>query len=311
MGRTARSTLLMAAFLAGGTALVANPGGGSGGSSGSSTPSMSAPDYDPAAEYRKGVEALQAQRFQDAKKAFDHVLAVAPRDANTNYLAGLAAAGLNDLKGSRKYYERAVKADKELVGAVRELGVTYVKLGETDKAGAQLASLKAMQEKCASACAKATEIGRAVEALTAAMGTPPQARLETRPSLLFASAAGGDRAYLDAVGLINEGRFEAAIEALNSARATFGPHPDVLTYLGFANRKLHRYEAAESYYRAALATAPDHRGATEYFGELMVERGDLAGAEQMLAKLEGSCDFGCAEADELRRWIEAARSRAS
>src|SRR5687767_15638429 len=120
MGRTARSTLLMAAFLAGSTALVANPGGGSGGSSGSSTPSMSAPDYDPAAEYRKGIDALQASRFQDAKKAFDRVLAVAPRDANTNYLAGLAASGLNDLKGSRKYYERAVKADKDLVGARSE-----------------------------------------------------------------------------------------------------------------------------------------------------------------------------------------------
>ena len=34
--------------------------------------------------------------------------------------------------------------------------------------------------------------------------------------------------------MINEGRYEAALEALNSARATFGPHPDVLTYLGFA-----------------------------------------------------------------------------
>jgi tetratricopeptide (TPR) repeat protein len=272
---------------------------------------MSAPDYDPAAEYRKGIEALQAQRYQEARKAFERVLAIAPRDANTNYLAGLAAAGLNDFKGSRKYYERAVKADKDLVGAVRELGVTYVKLGEKEKADAQLASLKAMQAKCAAACAKAAEIGRAVEALTAAIGAPPQARLETGSGLLFASAASGDRAYLDAVALINEGRYEAAIEALDAARATFGPHPDVLTYLGFANRKLHRYDAAEHYYRAALEAAPGHRGATEYYGELMAERGDLAGAERMLAKLEVGCDFGCAEADELRRWIEAARSRAS
>jgi len=311
MNRTARLTLLTAACFAGGTALVANPGGGSGGSQGGSTPSMSTPDYDPAAEYRKGIEALQASRFQDAKKAFDKVLAVAPRDANSNYLAGLAAAGLNDLKGSRKYYERAVKADKELVGAVRELGVTYVKLGEKEKADGQLAALKAMQQKCAGTCANAAQIGRAVDALTAAIGAPPQARLETRPSLLFASAAGGDHAYLDAVGLINEGRYEAAIEALNAARASFGPHPDVLTYLGFANRKLRRYDEAEAYYRAALAAAPDHRGATEYYGELMAERGDLAGAEHMLARLEAGCDFGCAEADELRRWIEAARSRAS
>jgi tetratricopeptide (TPR) repeat protein len=272
---------------------------------------MTAPSYDPSAEYRTGIEALQAQRYQDAKKAFEHVLSVAPRDANTNFLAGLAAAGLNDLKGSRKYYERAVKADKDLVPALRELGVTYVKLGEKEKADAQLATLKAMQEKCAGACAKASEIGRAVEALTAAIGAPPQARLETRPSLLFASTARGDRAYLDAVSLINEGRYEAAIEALRAAQATFGPHPDILTYLGFASRKLGRYEAAETYYRAALAADPGHRGATEYYGELMVERGDVQGAEHMLAKLEGACDFGCAEADELRRWIETARSPAS
>ena len=306
MGRTSRLTLLMAALLAGGTGLLANPGG-----SGGSSPSMSAPSYDPAAEYRKGIEALQAQRYQEAKKAFERVLGVAPGDANTNLLAGLASAGLNDLKAARKYYERAVKADKELVGARRELGFTYVRLGEKEKADAQLAALKAMQAKCGGACAKAAEIGGAVEALSAAIGAPPQARLDTRPSLLFASAAAGDRAYLDAVGLINEGRYEAAIESLNAARAAFGPHPDVLTYLGFAHRKLGRHDAAELYYRAALAAVPDHRGATEYYGELMVERGDLAGAERMLAKLEDYCDFGCAEADELRRWIEAARSRAS
>ncbi|HEX8225746.1 MAG TPA: tetratricopeptide repeat protein [Allosphingosinicella sp.] len=301
-----RFTLLGAALVAGGTALVANPGG-----SGGSAPSASAPGYDPAAEYRKGMEALQAQRYQEARKAFDRVLGVAPGDANTLFLAGLAAAGLNDLKGSRKYYERAIKADKELVPARRELGATYVKLGEKAKADAQLAALKAMQDRCAGACAKAAEIGGAVQALTAAIGAPPQARLETRPSLLFASAAGGDRAYLDAVALINERRYEAAIESLTAARATFGPHPDVLTYLGFAHRKLGRFDSAEAYYKAALAAVPDHRGATEYYGELMVERGDLAGAERMLAKLEGFCDFGCAEADELRRWIQAARSRAS
>ncbi|HET9638067.1 MAG TPA: tetratricopeptide repeat protein [Allosphingosinicella sp.] len=306
MGRTARLTLLAAALLTGATALVANPGG-----SGDSSPSMSAPDYDPAAEYRNGIEALQAQRYQDAKRAFDKVLKVAPGDANTNYLAGLAAAGLNDLKASRKYYERALRADKEMIPVRRELGLTYARLGEKEKADAQLAALKAMQDKCAGACAKAADLGAAIQAIAAALGAPPQARLETRPSLLFASAAGGDRAYLDAVALINEGRFEPAIEALNAARATFGPHPDVLTYLGFANRKLGRFDSAETYYRAALAAVPDHRGATEYYGELMAERGDLQGAERMLAKLEVSCDFGCAEADELRRWIEAARSRAS
>jgi hypothetical protein len=36
----------------------------------------------------------------------------------------------------------------------------------------------------------------------------------------------------------------------------------------------------------------------------MVERGDMAGARQMLAKLESICSFGCVETEDLRRWIE-------
>jgi hypothetical protein len=78
--------------------------------------------------------------------------------------------------------------------------------------------------------------------------------------------------------------------------------------LGFSNRKLGRYEAAESYYRAALAAAPGHRGATEYFGELMVERRDMKGAQRMLAALDAQCRFGCTEAEELRGWIAAGHS---
>ena len=139
------------------------------------------------------------------------------------------------------------------------------------------------------------------------MASPPQASLQTDPPLLFASAAAGDHAYLDAVSLIHEGRYEQAIASLERARASFGAHPDILTYLGFANRKLHRYDVAERYYRAALAAAPRHKGATEYYGELMVERGNLAGARQMLAKLDTICTFGCAEAEELRQWIRDRR----
>lgn len=305
MGVSRTDKLFLTAALAGlAVPLAAATPGGGGGSGG---PSASLPNFDPAAEYRLGIEALQAERWRDARKAFDKVLLVAPRDANTQYLAGLANAGLGDLKTAKRHYERAVKADKELVGAQRELGVTYLKLGDRAKAEAQLAALKALQDKCAASCAKAAEIGSAVAALTAALGSPPQARLETQPGLLFASAAAGDRAYLDSVGLINEGRYADAIAALKASEAAFGPHPDILTYLGFAHRKLGRLEAAETYYRAALAAAPEHKGASEYYGELMIERGDLASASAMLARLERICAFGCAEADELRRWLDAAR----
>ena len=38
---------------------------------------------------------------------------------------------------------------------------------------------------------------------------------------------------------------------------------------------------------------------------MMIERGDMAGARRMLAKLDSLCAFGCAEAEELRRWVDA------
>ena len=75
------------------------------------------------------------------------MLGVAPGDANTNYPRRPRRRRPQRPQGSRKYYERAVKADKELVPARRELGVTYVKLGEKEKADAQLAALKAMQDQ--------------------------------------------------------------------------------------------------------------------------------------------------------------------
>jgi tetratricopeptide (TPR) repeat protein len=271
---------------------------------------MSTPEFDAAAEYRNGIAALQASRFDDAKKAFGRVLSVAPRDANSNYLAGLADAGLNDLSSARKHYEKAVKADKDLVLAHRELAITYVKLGQRPKAEAELAILTQLDTACAGSCAKAADLKASIAAVQAALAAAPSARLETRPSLLFASAQAGDLSYLQAVGLINERRYEEAIVSLEAARTAFGLHPDILTYLGFANRKLGRFEVAETYYRQALAASPDHKGATEYYGELMVERGDLAAAGAMLARLDSICDYGCAEADELRRWIDAGHSPA-
>jgi tetratricopeptide (TPR) repeat protein len=287
--------------------LLANPGSGGG----MTSPSISAPDFDAAAEYRTGIEALKANRFADARKSFNRVLGLIPNDANANFLAGMADAGLNDFKSAARHYSRAVRSNSKLVPAHRELAITYVKLGDRPKAQSSLEKLQQLDRACAGTCEDAQQIKEAIGAVQAALASAPQARLDTQPPLLFASAKAGDQFYLEAVGLINEGRYEQAIASLERARASFGAHPDILTYLGFANRKLHRYAIAEHYYREALAAAPTHKGATEYYGELMVERGDLAGARTMLARLDTICTFGCAEADELRQWIAAKGKPAS
>jgi tetratricopeptide (TPR) repeat protein len=286
------------------TSVCANDTGG--GTSSFGIPSSEAERYDPAKDFRAGVAALQASKFDDADKAFTRVLRATPRDVNALFMSGLAKAGKNDFKGAGTAYERALRADAKHIMARREYALTLVKLGQKDKAAAELTTLQTRATTCADACPEAADLKAAVAAVERALAPPEQTSSIPTPNLLFADARVGDRAYLDAVGEINEQRYREALNSLHAAQAAFGPHPDVLTYLGFTYRKLGDYSTAESYYKQALAIAPDHRGATEYYGELKVERGDLPGARQMLVRLENICSFGCFEAEELRRWIDGA-----
>ena len=302
-------TFAIAALALAGASLPAWAMGGGGGGGGSA-PSQTAPEFDPAVEYRSGVEALTAERWKEAEKAFRNVLSLAPRDANTNYLMALSKIGRSDYKGAKSFLEKAVRFGPNLIPAHQQLGVTHAKLGDPVKATAELDWLQAQAATCAGTCADNTALTEAVLAVEAALSAGKQARMALPRLERFSSDTIADSAYLAAVSLINEHRYGEAIAALETAGQALGPHPDVLTYLGFANRKLRRYDLAETYYRSALAVAPGHRGATEYFGEMMLERGDIAGATRMLARLDRQCTYGCAEADELRRWIDR-RSSAS
>jgi tetratricopeptide (TPR) repeat protein len=276
-------------------------GGGGGGSVGSSMPSQNAPRYDAVAEYQKGVLAFQGKDFKAATTAFKRVVEVAPKHAPAQYLLGASYLGQGDFKKARKPLETAIKLDPALIDAQRDLGVTYARLGESAKATEQLALVSARKTECAATCPDAARLDAAETAIEAAIGGTPAVAPEPTAIAPLASV---DAAYVAAVSLINEGRYEPAISGLQNALWRAGPHPDLITYLGFANRKLGHYDRAREWYEMALAIDPDHRGAIEYYGELKLETGDVAGAKAHLARLDALCGFGCAQADELRAWIE-------
>ena len=303
-----RSSLSVAAACAIFVAPLAFAAGGGGGG-GSAPPSQSA--YDPMVDYKKGADAFASGKYDEAAKAFKKVVSAVPKNPQANYLLGASYMAQGDFSRAVKPLEAAVRYDEKMVDARRDLGVTQAKLGKAEKADEQLGALKAMQEGCAGTCADSAKLTDAIAKVEAAVAAGPQAKNAVEPEVRLASAETLDATYVAAVGLINEHRYEAAIAKLDAALWAAGPHPDVLTYLGFANRKLKRYDAAETYYREALAIAPSHRGALEYYGELKLERGDVAGAKAHLAKLEAICGFGCHEVDELRSWIVEGRSSAS
>jgi len=290
-------------------------GGGMSGGGGASMPSASEPAYDPTVEYRKGIEALKTGKYRDADRYFGNVLSVAPDNPGVVVLQGVAKGAAGDLKGSERAFEKALKMDPDNILARRESAKTLAMLGQNDKAQVQLDILKKRMDACGDTCPEAADLKAAVTAVETAMAPPAAApggaapaadapASKTPASLLLGDPASGDRSYVQAVHLINEKRYADALVALRHASDVFGPHPDVLTYTGYTYRKMGDYDRAEHYYKEALKIAPNHVGATEYYGELMVERGDIAGARKMLAKLDTVCSFGCVEAEDLRRWIE-------
>jgi tetratricopeptide (TPR) repeat protein len=285
-------------------ALAASGGGGGGGN----TPSASGRGIDPAKRYAEGLELLKASDYKKAEKAFGDVLDVASRDANTNYMMSLAQIGQQDFKNARKYLRNAVKYQANFPLARGWLGAVEAKLGDAGKANEQKTALADLKAKCAETCADAGVINAAIAQVDAALAAPDGPLVLSGEMARLASWTDGDAAYLLASALINEGRYQDALYSLNAAGAALGPHPDVLTYQGFANRKLGQYDVAVSYYSAALKLDPRHRGATEYLGEYFVETGQLSKAKAQLVKLEKICAFGCEQAEELRRWIAGAKS---
>lgn len=293
--------------LTAGAALASGGGGGGGG--GGDMPSASARRYDPTVEYQKGVTALQAKDFKEAEKAFNRVTQAAPQAAPAWFGLGRAKAERGDWKGARRAFEKAVELGPDDVASHAQLGAALAKLGETALAQAELDGLKQRAITCAAPCANGPALAAGIkyiqDAMTPAAAPAPAAALDPSDELLFAGPAEGDRSYGLALGLVNEGRYAEALDALNASQRAFGAHPDVLTYIGYTHRKMGEFKVAEDYYRQALAIAPNHRGATEYYGELKVVTGDVAGAKVMLTQLERMCAYGCEEVEELRRWIEA------
>jgi len=78
---------------------------------------------------------------------------------------------------------------------------------------------------------------------------------------------------------------------------------DVYNLLGFTLRKTGDFKTSLTYYTKALELQPDHKAAHEYLGELYVQTGDTAKAEEQLDALTRLCPDGCEERADLEKAI--------
>lgn len=105
--------------------------------------------------------------------------------------------------------------------------------------------------------------------------------------------------------MIKSGNHVAAVETLRVIVEDEPGNADAWNLLGFASRKLKRFDDAEAAYETALRLDPEHLGALEYQGELFIETDRMERAKANLARLNTLCGV-CLEFRELRDAIRAA-----
>jgi len=103
--------------------------------------------------------------------------------------------------------------------------------------------------------------------------------------------------------LIEDERWDEAVQVLTKASERERSNADVYNWLGYAERKRGNTDAAFAHYARALALDPKHRGAHEYVGEAYLMVDDLAKAKEHLATLAKLCRSRCEEYKDLKEHV--------
>jgi Flp pilus assembly protein TadD len=116
-------------------------------------------------------------------------------------------------------------------------------------------------------------------------------------------AAPADPAFAQAKAMIEQKNYAGAIPLLQQVVQRNPRNADAYNLLGYATRASGNPAGSLQYYQQALAIDARHLGAHEYLGEayLMLDR--PAEADQMLARLDSLCVFGCTEYRMLKAAI--------
>jgi tetratricopeptide (TPR) repeat protein len=91
--------------------------------------------------------------------------------------------------------------------------------------------------------------------------------------------------------IYDKGEYEAAITALRAL--DHDNNADVANLIGYASRKLGRYDDAKIWYERSLAADTDHAVTWSYYGMWQAEQGNLLKAKDDLEKVRLICGTGC------------------
>jgi len=111
------------------------------------------------------------------------------------------------------------------------------------------------------------------------------------------------KGWHEAYALIyDKGDYAGGIAVLRSMG--FDDNADVATLVGYASRKLGRYDDAKLWYDRALAADPNHALTWSYYGMWHAEQGNVLKAKDDLEKVKLICGTTCREYTMLKAAID-------
>lgn len=117
-----------------------------------------------------------------------------------------------------------------------------------------------------------------------------------------------EQAMRQAREAIAQKNWARAAQLLEAHVKAYPEDADAHNLMGYTQRHLGRFDLSLSAYERALAIDPNHLGAHEYMGMLMLTLGQRDRAVQLLRKLEQLCQMPCEPRLQLERAIESAGS---
>ena len=124
--------------------------------------------------------------------------------------------------------------------------------------------------------------------------TPPKKDNQSKKPKKDKSSSAQDflAGYHAAYALVyDKGDYVAGIAALRALG--YDDNADVATLIGYASRKLGRYDDAKAWYERALAADPNHAVTWSYYGMWHAEQGNLLKAKDDLEKVRVICGTDC------------------
>ncbi len=121
-------------------------------------------------------------------------------------------------------------------------------------------------------------------------------------------AMGDEELFYAGYWLAKNGQYRQALGYLTLAAKK---DERVLTYIGYATRKLGRVDEALPLYRQALEVNPDYAVARAYLGEAFLTKGEPDKARGELAEIERRCGATCPAFVDLKGHIQDYEARAA